>query len=777
MFQFDRLACYINGVVFRYAAILLAIVISACAPPPTAFSVRDARTHVNMLAGTIGSRPIGSEANDHARDYIVDRLRSYGFITRVQQVDAERPEFGVTAHVSNIIATKRGTRPDAIALVSHYDSVPAGPGAGDNASGVAVAMEVGHALAGRRLEHTLMLLVTDGEENGLMGAAGVVMEPAVRDRVRAFVNVDAIGADVPSILFEAGPANDWIVDAWADSAPAPRGSSYATEIYERLPNDTDFSILKRLGAPGLNFAIIGDSFAYHTARDTADRLQDRALAHSGSNVLAVIEALDRLDLSKRTDGTATYFDVGGRAAVSYGVGTRRLITLAAILLAIIAGIRAIVASIRLFGGRTLVFSAIWTIVGAIVTVASMIGLAWGFREFREAFHPWYAHPMPFFAALLLVAALVAWFFSRAVGFVPLRGRGTASPVMIWCITLPVWTGIAALAELKFPAASYLWTVPLLVTATLVAITPLANATATKLVSIVSLAVVGSLWLPQLAQLFPFVVAMFGRLPIVTPIVAYPALLAVASLMIAPPLMAILHDSVGPSRRGRAFVTGVLLLVLSGAIAIAYRSPAYTSERPLRRQVRYLHDGATGQAVWEIGGNEPGLDIGNAGSAFGWHPAGSAQAVDSLFPRISAPFVFRAPAQAQTVPPISATAVVSNQGNEIRLDLQVRPLERGIRLTFVAPPGIKPLRSSIAGTQATEWRATYIAPAPEGITITAAFNHDDAGALSKGVLLVRTAALPGGSGSQRLPSWLPQDTTVWDAGAVYLIPLSTLLQNE
>ena len=75
------------------------------------------------------------------------------------------------------------------------------------------------------------------------------------------------------MLFETGPGNAWIVGPVARAARRIRAArSFAIEIYERLPNDTDFSILKRHDIPGLNFAPIGDSYAYHTARDTVERL-------------------------------------------------------------------------------------------------------------------------------------------------------------------------------------------------------------------------------------------------------------------------------------------------------------------------------------------------------------------------------------------------------------------------------------------------------------------------------------------------------------------------
>src|SRR5580765_1064948 len=111
--------------------------LGACTRSAGLFSEANARAHVSMLAGTIGSRPVGSEANAKARAYIIDQLKLYGYEVRVQETDAVRPEIGRTAHVANIIASLGGRRPEAFGLVSHYDSAPESPGAADNGLGVA----------------------------------------------------------------------------------------------------------------------------------------------------------------------------------------------------------------------------------------------------------------------------------------------------------------------------------------------------------------------------------------------------------------------------------------------------------------------------------------------------------------------------------------------------------------------------------------------------------------------------------------------------------------
>src|SRR5687767_14022039 len=122
-------------------AIPLLLVLSACTRPSPIFSLENARAHVQMLAGTIGSRPIGTPANARARQYVTDQLRLFGYVVRVQDVEARRPEAGYTARVSNVIAVKAGPDRNAISLVSHYDSAPEAPGGSDDGLGVAVSLE------------------------------------------------------------------------------------------------------------------------------------------------------------------------------------------------------------------------------------------------------------------------------------------------------------------------------------------------------------------------------------------------------------------------------------------------------------------------------------------------------------------------------------------------------------------------------------------------------------------------------------------------------------
>src|SRR5690606_24624220 len=83
------------------------------------------------------------------------------------------------ATVENILALLPGTGTEpGVLLASHYDSVAAGPGAGDAGAGVAAILEVARALRTQpALPRSVWFLIGDGEELGLLSAEAFVREP------------------------------------------------------------------------------------------------------------------------------------------------------------------------------------------------------------------------------------------------------------------------------------------------------------------------------------------------------------------------------------------------------------------------------------------------------------------------------------------------------------------------------------------------------------------------------------------------------------------------
>jgi hypothetical protein len=754
----------------RVAALIVLISSSACSRPAPRFSLENARAHVQMLAGTIGSRPVGTPENQRAREYVVEQLRLYGYDVRVQETDARRPDLGRTAHVANIIATKTGPERNAFALVSHYDSVAQAPGAADDGLGVAVSLEAARVLAAREnRRHTVFVLVTDGEEAGLMGAAGMTADRDVMDRLQAYIDIEATGSAGGAVLFETGPGNGWLVKSWAHSAPHPRGGSYGFEIYRRLPNDTDFSILKRHGIPGLNFAAIDDSYSYHTARDTPERLTDESLRLTGENIVQAAITLDGIDLSKRTQANQTYFDVGRTVALSWGPVAAWFIAALALAAGLLAWFKVLGASIRLVGLGRWIFDVVWALLGTASVGLLMVGGTWALRLSRTVYHPWYARPRWMFLMLVALGVLAGWAAARLGAMLPVRAHGPRHPVLVWSIALPAWIVLAGVTGAFFPSAAYLWTVPLVVAGVLLLAVPGVSVHAVRVVSLVILGVCGTLWLRDISDLLAFLVALFGRLPLITPVWVYAVVLMMAGLMIAPPLIGAISSTrplVRPS-----FVTALLLLVVVIATGFAYAAPAYTFAQPQRRSARVLIEPGASTATYEVGAQEPGLDL-EVGAPGGWYRATDAPKFSVPIDAYSSPFVFRTTAASPGAPPATVSGFTLKAvpgGTE--LTMTITPQAPGLAVAFVLPEGVVPSRSSLPGIVARRrWRATYIAIPTDGVTWRASFKPGMETRLPATAALLRSQRFPGGGGWQSLPAWLPQEHTVWSMDVFWSLPV-------
>ena len=101
------------------------------------------RSHVDRLAGLIGPRTLDRPKTiDATIDYLRGQWQAMQHEVRDEVYDA------LGDQARNLVVEKMGTRrPDDIILLgAHYDTVSATPGADDNASAVAVMLEVSRLL-------------------------------------------------------------------------------------------------------------------------------------------------------------------------------------------------------------------------------------------------------------------------------------------------------------------------------------------------------------------------------------------------------------------------------------------------------------------------------------------------------------------------------------------------------------------------------------------------------------------------------------------------------
>ncbi len=748
----------------------LAILSSACGaetPSPS----DEARADLEMLAGTIGARPVGTSRNRRALEHVSTRLHQDGFHVQIQEAEAVSPQRGLTTRVRNIIATRAGSLPDAIGLLSHYDSSPFAPGAADDALGVAVSLEAARQLAkGAGMRHTLMVLVTDGEEAGLMGAVALVGDREVSERLRAYVNLEALGPSGLPVLFES--SDGLLVDGWRRAAPWPRGTSYATEIYKRLPNDTDFTILNARGFRGLNFATIGSSAVYHTARDTPDRVPRRTLRRSIENAVAIVRELDRGNLETGTSGDRVFFDVLNLVALAYSMSAARLVALAALLLALGAWIKLIVDARRRGQVAKVAMTAVWSLVSGVLIVSLMLGLTSTLRVVSGTLHPWYAHPDRFLVLLAFTVLGGVSLLLRAGSRLPQWLQGSADPRSVWSIALPVWAFLAAGLEVVAPAASYLWVIPLLAAGISLLLTPAGSPALLRFGSLVVLVVAGALWIRDVHVLHGFVVEQMARLPLVAPAFIYVVLPAAAAVMLVPPGLAAFHSE---TTAVRAWMHRATLVAASLCAVATFIAPAYSFDRPLRRFVRYVHDEAAGGATWEVGSLESDLGLeATDQTPHGWESVDASSAANGRWRGLRMPFEYRAPAEPTPFPgSIDVQAAAGEEIVDVHISVQA---PEGSKVFFALPSAVPLQHPTLPGRiMRGRWVAAYEAPPATGVMLGFGLRAPDLDRLEDASVIIYVPWLTG-SGWQGLPSWVPSERAVWAIEAVHARPVAGLIRR-
>ncbi|MEX0800199.1 MAG: M28 family peptidase [Dehalococcoidia bacterium] len=189
----------------------------------------------------------------------------------------------------NVVARPPGGQCRVVAG-GHYDSVPAGPGANDNASGTATAVEIARVLAADGELDDVCFVLFGSEEIGLLGSLHYVeaLTPEEHDSLEAMLNLDMVGVGTRWLL--AGSQS--VVEVVSAEAEA-RGLDFDAQGFEF--GGSDHASFINAGIPAVfmhaftNF--VADDPNYHTANDVADNVRATTMSEIGEVGLAAIEEL------------------------------------------------------------------------------------------------------------------------------------------------------------------------------------------------------------------------------------------------------------------------------------------------------------------------------------------------------------------------------------------------------------------------------------------------------------------------------------------------------
>jgi len=280
------------------------------APVPTGpfvpgFSAARAHAHVQVLAQA--PRPAGSSTNARARAYLLARIRALGLEPEIQAGTVSATSWDWMSHGQSTMATARNivvrkpgaTRGGAVLAMAHYDSGPATPGAADGGASAAALLETLRVLqAGPPLDNDLLFVFTDADTVQALGARAFMQSHPWPEQVRVALRFDNAGNRGPLELFKAEHADGFTMDAWTHAAPAPQGSSFMAELYERLPQSGGAAPLATGAFPVLHFATTQGPLGWEGRHDLPQRLSSASLQHEGDTMLALLRRLGNADLAR-----------------------------------------------------------------------------------------------------------------------------------------------------------------------------------------------------------------------------------------------------------------------------------------------------------------------------------------------------------------------------------------------------------------------------------------------------------------------------------------------
>jgi hypothetical protein len=211
----------------------------------------------------------------------------------------------------NIVAILPGESPQSIALMAHYDGqTTSHQAAEDNASGVGVLLELARVLAGRPHHRGLILVASDAEEWGMIGARALTGFLKARNTV-AVISIDYLEQGrAPGLTMACMGQSDGYTPLWLRELVMEAGRSQGVAIHqpesvaefvERAVevSPEDQGPLLRAGIPALNLETESADYAatrarYHTTADVFQNFDPASFRGLGATMEQAVATLDRL---------------------------------------------------------------------------------------------------------------------------------------------------------------------------------------------------------------------------------------------------------------------------------------------------------------------------------------------------------------------------------------------------------------------------------------------------------------------------------------------------
>ena len=237
----------------------------------------------DLEALTEAPRPIGSQGERQAVQYLEERFRQMGYEVTLQPYTDGQGRTG-----SNVIAVKTAPADDADILVlsAHHDSFSTTYGASDNASGVSALLAAAEALEDVPTDTEVRFISFTDEEGGKNGSRFYTdaLTQDERDRMIGNIQFDmlgGLGASGAQVCTMDGTAN-WVSDLLL---------AYGPSLTLGAQTASDHASFQLAGVPSVLVTQDGQGYLYHSAGDTADTLDVWTIAGAAASVIQAAEEI------------------------------------------------------------------------------------------------------------------------------------------------------------------------------------------------------------------------------------------------------------------------------------------------------------------------------------------------------------------------------------------------------------------------------------------------------------------------------------------------------
>ncbi len=195
---------------------------------------------------------------------------------------------------SNVVATIRGTEhaDSFIVLTGHYDHLGRMgkdtymPGANDNASGIAMILDMARELKKNPPKYSVMLIGFAGEEAGLVGSYFFVQEMdkfVDINAIRFLINMDLMGSGELGIMAVNGKV---FTEEFELLQAINLKHNYLLEVKSRgKAANSDHYFFTEAGVRGFFFYLMGEYAFYHEVEDSRNNLKLNSNSYDNSFLL------------------------------------------------------------------------------------------------------------------------------------------------------------------------------------------------------------------------------------------------------------------------------------------------------------------------------------------------------------------------------------------------------------------------------------------------------------------------------------------------------------